>query len=248
MVDNKRQAKILQTIRIQQGKDAEAKIAQQKAEEKTKEAMKVAGKGHVLKYSAIGDSLTAGYAATSTDKAFINRFSSLLIDNMGFDVKTTNNGLSGAILSYGLTLASKVNEQTPDLITIEFGTNDGNNANRVDPKVFETQLNQLLDDLTINAKRDPLIALLTTWNVGSDGVLFNQAIYKVGEERHIPVIDISSIGADPISSGPAGVKRAGGGVTDAFHPNDVGMDEIAKAIDSQIEPLLFARVTSGIVK
>ena len=82
---------------------------------------------------------------------------------MGFSVTTSEAGKYGGLLSGGVEGVTSVNSERPNLITIEFGSSDCSPQNHVDPKIFETELNNLIDGLTVKVGRDPIIVLVTTW-------------------------------------------------------------------------------------
>jgi lysophospholipase L1-like esterase len=195
---------------------------------------------HTIKYCPIGDSLTAGFYAISEDKSFVNVLSQMLDSKMNFNVQTYVTAKPGGIISDVLNNIDKINEQKPDLITIEFGTNDSNIDKRIAPSTFANNLNQLIDSLTINVNRHPSIILVTTWNKGNSGKEFDNVIKDIGHKRNIPVADINSIALDTSAKGPKGIKTYKG-IRDTFHPNDKGMDEIAKTIYDKAEPLLSER-------
>jgi acyl-CoA thioesterase-1 len=75
---------------------------------------------HIL---AFGDSLTAGYGLPS-DKSFAAQLEQRLREE-GRDVRVTNAGVSGDTTGGGLARLDWSLEDTPDLVIIELGANDG---------------------------------------------------------------------------------------------------------------------------
>ena len=75
---------------------------------------------HIL---AFGDSLTAGYGLPA-DKSFAAQLEQRLRDE-GRDVRVTNAGVSGDTSGGGLARLDWSLEDTPDLVIIELGANDG---------------------------------------------------------------------------------------------------------------------------
>ncbi|WP_140417758.1 SGNH/GDSL hydrolase family protein [Desulfosporosinus sp. FKA] len=241
--DKKVQAKIDESIRAAKIADTKTN-AEEDANIAEAQTIKVMGHGHTIKYSPMGDSITAGSFATTEQNDFVHKLSTSLIKKMGFSVTTFAAGNYGGLLSTGLKGLNGVNSQNPNLITIEFGSVDCNTQHQVDPKIFETELNNLIDGLTVKVERDPIIVLVTTWNQGPMGVPFDQVITKVGNERHIPVANVEPIWSNPTNKGPES-STTFNGPSDAFHPNDYGHEAIAEAIYQQIKPILIERIKQG---
>lgn len=219
--------------------DKQAEEAKAQKEEQDRQN-RIKGVGHTINYVALGDSLTAGWYATGLDKAYVNLVAAGLKDRMGFDVVTTQNAHAGVLLSWGITQVARVNAIKPDLITIELGTNDADSRHLTDIVLFETQLNSLIDKLT-EVGYNPAIVLVTTWGTGVSANDYDAVIKKVGQERSIPVADISYIKRDPSSRGPEGIDTHLG-KSDIYHPNDQGMKQISEVIYKQAEPLLIKLV------
>lgn len=213
----------------QAGKEAKTTLAFDVKETDVKEKNYFKKDRGNLVYSAIGDSLTAGYYSSTENKRFVNVLSSLLENKMGFSVKTFSNGNYGGTLSNGLKAINQINSQRPDLVTVEFGTNDLNEQNNVPVNIFKNELNKMIDGITQNVNKTPKIVLVTTWNQGEKSQPFDDAIYSVGKKRHILVANVSALWHDSSNIGPAG-KRTFQGKSDNFHPNDKGHAAIAQTI------------------
>lgn len=189
-----------------------------------------------LTYSPMGDSLTGGYYASTSETKFTSVFAGIIQDKMGFSVTQDGIGNYGGKLEEGLESVSAISEKNPDIVTIEYGTNDSdpNNGN-VEIEDFEANLNEMIDGLTDDDP--PLIILVTTWNQGEKAIPYDNVIKKVGEERNLPVVDISHIWARSDTKGPAGVETEKG-ESDNWHPNDLGMELIAEAIFKVAAPYI----------
>ncbi|PGV53343.1 SGNH/GDSL hydrolase family protein [Bacillus sp. AFS037270] len=187
-------------------------------------------------YSPMGDSLTAGFAATKESKRYTAVLAQLIEEKLGYHVTQKGVYKSGSTLwQYGLPNFDLINEQNPDLITIEYGTNDLQNDNRHETSYqFKYNLLQLLNKIQ---KEDRKIVLVTTWNRGTKSAPYDRVIKEVGLRRNIPVADISSVWKNRTDThGPKG-RETPYGTSDDFHPNDKGHKEIAEVIFKQVYQL-----------
>ncbi|URZ04192.1 SGNH/GDSL hydrolase family protein [Clostridium felsineum] len=218
------------------GKEKSNKV---QVKDKKEKDMKNIGKGKTIKYIAIGDSVTAGYSASSQDNFYVNKVGTLITANMGFQVQQNNMGKRGGVISDAINNVNAINNYAPDIVTIEYGTNDSNASNNISTNVFENELNTLIDDLTIKVKRTPTIILMTTWNTNYSEK-YDEIIDKVGENRKIPVIDLKPIWTDKTNIGPEGNKGYYG-ISDNFNPNDKGMNSIASTVYGKLQPILYEK-------
>ncbi|PGV53340.1 SGNH/GDSL hydrolase family protein [Bacillus sp. AFS037270] len=189
-----------------------------------------------LIYSPMGDSLTEGFAATKEGSRYTAVLAKLIEEKLGYHVIQKGVYKSGSTLwQYGLPNFDKINEQNPDLITIEYGTNDLQHDNRHEtPYQFKYNLLLLLNKIQ---KDDRKIVLVTTWNRGEKSAPYDQVIKEVGLKKKIPVADISSVWENRTDTqGPRGLQTPYG-VSDNFHPNNKGHKEIAEIIFKQVYPL-----------
>lgn len=189
-----------------------------------------------LTYAAIGDSLTIGYYASNESHRFVDVFSSKLEKDMGYDVKTHVVGGYGKTLSSALEAIPEIQELQPDLVTIEFGTNDSNSDNNVPIDLFKSDLNKLIQGVKKDNEKVKIV-LVTTWSLSDNATLFNEAIQSVGESKDIPVADIKPLRGNIENTGPADIQTEYG-ISDTFHPNDKGHEAIANTIfESAKDPL-----------
>lgn len=183
-------------------------------------------------YSPVGDSLTHGYYASTESKQFTNVLAHIIEKQMGYKVTVNNNSKYGGTLENGLNAIPQIQQQKPDFLTIEFGTNDSNDENHVPIPTFKSRLNQLIDGIYKNRSPKPKIVLVTTWQYNAP--TYDNAIESVGKKRNIPVADISALRKNQSNIGPAG-NISFRGTTDNFHPNDIGHAAIADTIFSVAE-------------
>lgn len=197
-------------------------------DEKIEEDLFIENRG-TLAYSYMGDSLSEGYYASTEDKRFVQVYADMLKEKMGYDVKVAGNSGYGGTTINGLNGIDEINSQNPDLITIEFGTNDSDPQNGSNIDTFTANLNQMIDGVSKNGEKEPKIILVTTWYQSDKAIPFDNAIKEIGKNRGIPVADISDIWKDATNKGPEG-KETFKGLSDNWHPNDKGMKLIAERI------------------
>lgn len=196
------------------------------------------GKNRDLKYVALGDSLAAGYNTSEEKKAYQYLVENYLSDTMGFN--TTLQGRWAPGNTVGGNALEEYNEvlgMKPDLITIEYGTNEQDRTNQfyARPETFLTNLSSLVGSYKTafpNAK----IVLLTTWKAETYEE-YDAQIKAVAEKYDVKVADITDVwrkSKDTIA--PKGAK-SWRGEGDGYHPNDKGNREIADAIIKQLVDL-----------
>lgn len=180
-------------------------------------------------YSPMGDSLTEGYFATSSDKRFVEVYAKMLEDKLGYQVDVQGVAGYGGTSINGINGLEEIKSQSPDLITIEFGTNDADPANGSDIETFKANLDTMIQTVSTIGNKKPKIILVTTWNQGDKAIPFDKAIKEAGKKYDLPVADISNIWKDSSTKGPEGVQTFKG-LSDNWHPNDEGMQRIAEKI------------------
>ncbi|MDR4949936.1 SGNH/GDSL hydrolase family protein [Neobacillus cucumis] len=189
-----------------------------------------------LVYSPMGDSLTKGLNATKESNRYTAVLSQLIEKKFGYHVTQKGIYKSGSTLwQFGLPNYNLINKQNPDLITIEYGTNDLQLGKRYEtPYLFKYNLLLLLNKIQ---KENRKIILVTTWNRGARSAPYDKVIKEVGQNRNIPVADISSVWKNRTDTyGPRGLKTPYG-ISDNFHPNNKGHKEIAEIIFKQVYQL-----------
>ncbi|QDP41442.1 SGNH/GDSL hydrolase family protein [Radiobacillus deserti] len=193
-----------------------------------------------LVYVPIGDSIAEGWHATSENKSYIDVFTAL-IEKKGMNV-VTKPGIRMA--GEGLKTAAFPNLPTiirskPDLVTIEFGTNDSMKTKDTyaPPEQFKMLLWQLVEHLQ-NSPTHPTILLVTTWNRGKHSTVYDQIIIDIGNAKNIPVANIQSVWKNRTDTkGPSG-KQTFNGTSDQWHPNNKGHQEIANIMYKAIQSYL----------
>ena len=231
---NEKNRERVQAVAENYNKEIMDKAAEGKRIEDEKRAEEQAiynkNKGKKLIYSPMGDSLSNGSFASTENTKFVAVLSQLIKEKMGYDVQLENGAVKpgSGLKDNGIPNSQKVIFKHPNLVTIEFGTNDSSkvmdNAYS-SPEEFKVRLSNLIDSIKSNA--DTKIILVTTWKSGYP--VYDDIIKSVGEEKNIPVADISPIWHRNDTFGPEG-RTTFIGKSDNWHPNDLGHKLIAETI------------------
>ncbi|HIY57002.1 MAG TPA: SGNH/GDSL hydrolase family protein [Candidatus Tetragenococcus pullicola] len=218
----------IKTKANQKNSNTENGVVKKETSDSTVEESIIKNHKDTIIYSPMGDSLTEGYFASTSDKRFVEVYAKMLEDNLGYQVDVEGVSGYGGTTENGVKGLDDIVSQQPDLVTIEFGTNDAdpNNGSSID--TFAANLDLMIDTLT-SQEKIPKIILVTTWNQGEKAEPFDEAIKAIGEKYDLPVADISDIWKDSSKKGPEGVETFKG-TSDNFHPNDTGMQKIAEKI------------------
>ncbi|WP_407895108.1 SGNH/GDSL hydrolase family protein [Lacticaseibacillus sp. N501-2] len=209
--------------------------ASSSSHQQTKQPNKKVGHNQPLKYVALGDSLAAGDFTSKEDLAYEYVLTRYLKNTLGFKATLDGYWEAGATLtSLAQPNYDNVVTMAPDLITIEFGTNeqDQTNPNYADPATFKTNLTNLVSGFKTDLPKAKII-LLTTWKADTSAQ-YNAAIKAVGTQYAIPVVDISSVYAKSSNIAQSGATSwTGSG--DGYHPNDAGNQAIADLLAKQVD-------------
>lgn len=184
------------------------------------------GRGTIT-YSPMGDSLTSGFFATTESKDYVNVFSNYLEEGLGYNVNIDGIDGYGGISENGASEVEKVVEKNPDLVSIEYGTNDADPRRKISPTDLKKNIVSIIERLN-SMNKPPKIFLITTWKTDTNGN-YDNIIKEIGKKYNYPVVDISEIYQEDNISGPKG-KQTFRGKSDNFHPNDKGMELIARQI------------------
>lgn len=221
---------------------SKAKVAAKvSATAEAKELRKI-GKGKKLKYVALGDSLAAGYYTSAKDKSYQYLVKSYLTNMLGF--KTTLDGLwqgGATIASLAIPNYQKIDDMDPDLVTIEFGTNEQDSTNDyyAYPDTFEQNLTTLVQDLKKTNSKVKII-LLTSWS-STTYKKYDSKVEAVAKKYKLQVANIHKVWADKTDTVAAKGDDSWRGTGDGYHPNDKGNQEIAKIIEDQIDDLYVTK-------
>lgn len=184
----------------------------------------------------LGDSLTAGYNASTPDRGY----RSLVMAELARYGPVAESGtwVPGARLQKVADIAPPLGEANR-LIVVELGTNDA--AEPSTPvEDFQNQYRDLLTRTRTTAPNTPIICL-GTW-LGPDsqgntaGLDLDRAIRNECLAQGGIYLRLDGLFAVEDNRGPAGIPAVGDGdVSDIFHPNDVGHQRIAKQILGRVK-------------
>ena len=190
-----------------------------------------------LIYSPLGDSLSVGLLANIEQDKFTSQFARTISKETG--KKVTEEGASSigkTATNFGLPQVQTIIDQDPDIVTVEFGTNDAADVNN--PQAlpnYRNSIHEILDEL--QSKTHAKIILMTSWSpdngpYAENDLRFDQAIIQEGKERNLPVVQLSKIwqGNPNVTGGDYSQSYQTWGRKDDFHPNQAGHDQIAKAL------------------
>ncbi|WP_125589096.1 SGNH/GDSL hydrolase family protein [Companilactobacillus jidongensis] len=190
-----------------------------------------------LTYYALGDSLSVGLFSNTEQTRFTSLFAEDLRNGTGKKVIEDNNSSVGkTVTNFGLPNVQNVIVADPDIVTIEFGTNDS--AYGVDAKNlgdFITNLDSLVSQ--VKSQTNAKILLMTTWSPSDGKYVSNDAIYdreikRIGAKYGVPVVDLSTIWKNnpSVTKNDLGYSQIYNIQKDNFHPNQLGHEKIAKLL------------------
>lgn len=173
--------------------------------------------GTPLRVLFAGDSLTGSYFASSTEAGFRSRVATAL-----GPVELTTAELADQTLT---TVSRIVDVPTDlDLAVVELGTNDV--GTKTPFGQFTNQYRELLAKITSTSPGAALICAGTWQDAGEGYDVVIEAECLAAGGRYVPLVHIFEANG---TRGPAGTETPFG-VSDTFHPNDSGHQQIADAI------------------
>lgn len=181
-------------------------------------AVGAASEAHAIKvYTAIGDSITAGYGISSTSKRYTNRLGGMLGQTV------YNRGVGGETTSAGLSRIQKViNNTNPTHMFIMFGTNDVNGPSNISGSARNIrEMAQICRDnnvIPIVLTIPPFVGPKAAYN--AQVVAYNNLVKGAADQYDYFVVDVYSA-----FGGGSGLF-----LSDGFHPNDEGQRVIANTV------------------
>lgn len=184
----------------------------------------------------LGDSLTAGYNASTPELGYKN----VLLGKLAAVGPVAQSGVAipGGRLQRVADIAPDVGPANR-LVIVELGTNDA-----ADPPTpieeFRAQYRNLLTETKSTASNAPIICLGTWLGSNSEGVRtgteLDSAIYAECRAQGGTYLRLDSLFEPAVNRGPAGRPSVGDdGLSDNFHPNDAGHQQIAEQIFRRLD-------------
>ncbi len=159
---------------------------------------------------ALGDSLTAGLGV-ELDESYPSLLQQRL-ESEGYGYRVVNAGVSGETSSGTLSRLNWILSQTPDIVILEIGANDG--LRGIDTVLVEKNLREILRVLQEKGVITILAGMKMVWNLGEEYTKrFNGVYSKLAEETEVIYMPffLDGVAADPVFNGK-----------DGLHPNEKG--------------------------
>jgi acyl-CoA thioesterase-1 len=174
----------------------------------------------------LGDSLSAGLGLAE-DEAFPALVEGMLRQE-GLVIRTVNAGVSGDTSAGGLSRLDWLLRQSPDLVVVELGANDG--LRGLEPEMTEHNLRQIVQKSQGAGARVLLVGMKVPPNYGGDYAgRFEQVYPRVAEELEVTLMPflLQDVAGDPALN-----------LGDGIHPNADGQQRIAANILPYLREIL----------
>jgi len=170
----------------------------------------------------LGDSLTAGFGVVSNDSFPVRLEASLR--EAGVAARVVNAGVSGDTSAGGLARLDWVLVDTPDLVIVELGANDG--LRGLDPADMEANLDAILTRLAAKGVPAVLTGMVAPPNMGrAYGEAFNGVFPRLAMRHQVVFYPFFLEG---VAARPALNQR------DGMHPNAAGVRVIVERFTPHI--------------
>ncbi len=181
--------------------------------------------------------MAAGFYTAKETDSYQYRIRDYLKNNLGFSVSLDGFWKAGAtVTSLALPNVQKVIAMKPDLISIEYGTNEQDTTNPyyATPEQFKTNLTQLVTQLR-SALPKARIVLLTPWQ-STTPAPYRQVVQAVGAANSGSVVDISSVWHNQANISSK-TTQSWQGTGDGYHPSSQGNLAIARLMVKAIDKI-----------
>lgn len=168
----------------------------------------------------IGDSLAAGYFATTREMGFAPLVTASLRESAEVETVTASKAGGNVRVGSVVDLPAAV-----DVVVVELGTNDSLHTL---PHVFARQYGALLDRIRATSP-DARVVCVGAWRRAWRAWPYDRAIRNQARRHGGAFLRLSDLYADASTRGPAG-RAVENGTTDDFHPNDFGHQAIAERL------------------
>ena len=192
----------------------------------------------------VGESITAGRAATSEDKTWRRQVEAYMAHNTRYSVfeQTTDTYSSGWKVADALKAVTDIPPRhDAAVLFIGIGTNDisGNEGatHITQTSSFVSTYAKLIATVRAAAPQALLVCFSVWWASSPVTTIYDTAIEHDCEAAQGRYLSLQTLFDDPAYHGPAGIPEdwyKPGWTTDTFHPNDHGEAAIAQLIESQL--------------
>jgi len=182
---------------------------------------------------AIGDSLTSGLFASTQDLGYFPRVTSWLALN-GLAC-SEQMALSGGTIADAAAQADRIADTSANLASVELGNNDASEktgATLTPIEEFERDYRSVLAAV-MSANPSTKLVLVGIWKQTSTRGAYDAVIRRLAHEVGGRFVALGVLSSDKALSGPRNVLTFAG-VSDDYHPNNLGHAAIAQRIKEVI--------------
>jgi acyl-CoA thioesterase-1 len=176
----------------------------------------------------LGDSLAAGMGLAE-EEAFPALVEGLLRQE-GIVIRTVNAGVSGDTTAGGLSRLNWLLRQSPDVVVVELGANDG--LRGLEPEMTEHNLRQIVQQSRAAGARVLLVGMKVPPNYGGDYAgRFEEVYPRLAGELGVALMPflLEGVAGDPALN-----------LGDGIHPNAAGQQRVAANIAPYLRKVLGA--------
>ncbi len=186
-----------------------------------------AKRGESITFVALGGSITQGYNSTNHKFCYAARIAKWL--EHSFPQCTVNYinagiGATGSLIALH-RLKRDVLDKKPDLVTVEFSVNEGNNS------FAQNTYDNLLYNI-LNSETNPAVLMICM--IREDGFSAQNVHLAVGKHYDLPVISYGDAVWEELKNGKLNWTDLS---NDNIHPHDYGHELVAKFVTDYIETL-----------
>lgn len=175
---------------------------------------------------ALGDSLTTGYGL-APKASFASRLEQAL-KGEDRDARVIDGGVSGDTAHDGLRRIDRLLAQNPDLVIVEFGTNDWYSGLPVEE--IKANLARIIDRCRDADARVLLAGVRSLSGQGDEyDATFHNLYQELAREKQVPLMP------DFLPGIPGNLELT---LPDGLHPNEAGVDAIVAAALPILRPML----------
>jgi acyl-CoA thioesterase I len=175
---------------------------------------------------ALGDSLTTGFGL-APEASFASRLEQAL-RREDRDIRVIDGGVSGDTAYDGLRRIDRFFAYNPNLVIVEFGTNDW--YLRLPVEEIKANLARIIDKCQ---DADALVLLTGVRSLSGQGdeydARFHGLYQELAREKNVPLMP------DFLPGIPGNLELT---LPDGLHPNEAGVDAIVAAILPVLEPMI----------